>query len=171
MIDRPILHGALFVSLALNVFIGGAFVGAQLQKDRQPPAHAAAGAAAPGQRNPLAAAIRALPEEHRQAWRDQNPDFAQAYGPKTREARRLARQAMQGLGAETLDTQATLSELEQARSLEKEVRVAMDRRIVTFAATLPREQRAALGEALAKPRLGGSRAGQAGGGRDALPNR
>lgn len=168
MIERPILHGALFVSLALNVFIGGAFVGAHLQKTKDPPP---AAAPAPGQRNPLVAAIRALPPEHRQAWRDGNPEFAQTYGPKTREARRLAREAMLGFGAETFDAQAATVDLARARDLEHQVRVAMDRRIVAFAATLPREERAQVGQALARPRLGGGRAGQAGGGGAALADR
>lgn len=165
---RPILLGALFASLALNVFIGGAFVGAQLEKARAPRAERAMAAAV--QRNPLVAAVRVLPPEHRQAWRDQNPAFAAAYGPKTREARRLAREAMEGMGAEPFDPQASIAELERARALEHEARVAMDRRIVTFAATLPREERAAFGQALARPRLGrGGRPGDGGG--QALPDR
>ena len=40
--SRPLLLGALFASLALNVFIGGAFVGAHLAKDKAPPSPVAA---------------------------------------------------------------------------------------------------------------------------------
>ncbi|WP_296600107.1 periplasmic heavy metal sensor [Phenylobacterium sp.] len=165
---RPILLGALFASLALNVFIGGAFVGAQLEKAKAPPGERMMAAAA--QRNPLVAAVRALPPEHRQAWRDQNPAFAATYGPKTREARRLAREAMLGLGAEPFDPQTSMADLERARALEHEVRVAMDRRVVTFAGTLPHDERAAFGQALARPRLGrGGGPGDPGG--QALPDR
>jgi len=169
MIDRPILHGALFVSLALNVFIGGAFVGAHLEKVRAPPAAPGEGVAQAVQRNPLITAVRALPPELQQAWRDGNPAFATTYAPKAREARRLARETMQGFGAEPFDPQAATASLERARALEHEARVAMDRRIVAFAATLPQAERARFGEALARPRLGRGGAGEAG--RPALPDR
>jgi len=152
MIDRPILHGALFVSLALNVFVGGAFVGAQLTKAKAPPPVAAA--REPGQRNPVMAAVRALPPEHQAAWRDQGPEYARTYGPKAREARKLARETMQSFAAEPFDAEAALANLARARDLEHESRLAMDRRLVTFAATLPQAERAAFGEALATPRLG-----------------
>lgn len=164
MIERPLLHGALFVSLALNVFVGGAFVGSYLTQAKAPPP-----AAAPptGQRNPVIAAIRTLPPEHQAAWREQGPEYARTYGPKAREARKLVRETMQGFAAEPFDAEAALASLARARDLEHESRVAMDRRLVAFAATLPQAERAAFGEALAKPRLG--RGGD--GGRAALPNR
>lgn len=150
MIERPILHGALFASLALNVFVGGAYVGSYLIKAKEPPP----AVAAPTQRNPVIAAVRALPPEHQAAWRDQGPEYARTYAPKAREARRLARETMLGFGAEPFDAEAALVNLARARDLEHESRVAMDRRLVTFAATLPQGERAAFGEALAKPRLG-----------------
>lgn len=147
--SRPLLLGALFVSLALNVFIGGAFVGAYLAKSREPPAPAVgAGFRA---RNPLAQAVRALPPESQAAWREGGLTFAQTYGPKAREARQLARETMRGFGDEPFDKDAALAALAKARAVEHQNRVAMDRRIVEFAATLPRDQRAAFGEALAKP--------------------
>jgi len=152
MTERPILLGALFVSLALNVFVGGAFVGAHLTKAQTPPP--AAAAPAPGQRNPVIAAVRALPPEHQAAWRDLGPEYARTYAPKAREARRLARATMRGFAAEPFDAEAALANLARARALEHESRVAMDRRLVTFAATLPQPERAAFGEALARPRLG-----------------
>jgi uncharacterized membrane protein len=146
--SRPLLLGALFVSLALNVFIGGAFVGAHLTRAKEPPPVAGEGLRP---RNPLAQAIRALPPEARVAWREGGREFAQTHGPKGQEARRLARETMRGFGAEPFDQQAALAALAQARAIEHENRVAMDRRIVTFAATLPADQRAAFGEALARP--------------------
>lgn len=145
--SRPLLLGALFVSLALNVFVGGAFVGAYLAKAKEPPP-AAAGLRA---RSPLIQAVRALPPESQAAWREGGRDFARTHAPKTREARRLARETLRHFGDEPFDKDATLAALQKARAAEHENRLAMDRRIVEFAATLPQEQRAAFGEALAKP--------------------
>ena len=149
--SRPLLLGALFVSLALNVFIGGAFVGAHLAKSKEPPAPAA-DAGFRG-RNPLVQAVRALPPESQAAWREGGLSFAQTYGPKAREARKLARETMRGFGDEPFDKDAALAALAKARAAEHENRMAMDRRIVEFAATLPRDQREAFGEALARPPL------------------
>lgn len=148
--SRPLLLGALFASLALNVFIGGAFVGAHLTKQNAP---ASPAAAAPGERprNPLMMALRTLPPEARAAWRESARDFAMTQGPRTRQARGLAREAMRGFGNEPFDQAATLAALEAARKAEYENRLAMDRRIVAFVATLPQDQRAAFGEALAQP--------------------
>lgn len=165
--DRRILVGALFASVALNVFIGGAFVGAQLQKAKSPPAARMEPAAV--QRNPVMAAIRALPPERQAAWREGGPEHARAYGPKAREARRLARETMRSFGEEPFDRDAAIERLARARGLEHEVRVAMDRRLVDFAATLPPGERRQLGEALARPRL--SRGGSGQDLRGALPDR
>lgn len=165
--DRRILLGALFASVALNVFIGGAFVGAQLQKARTPPAAAMEPAAV--QRNPVMAAIRSLPPERLAAWREGGPEHARTYGPKSREARRLARETMHSFGDEPFDRDAAIERLARARGLEHEVRVAMDRRLVDFAATLPPGERRQFGEALARPRLGRGGAGQDD--RGALPDR
>lgn len=143
-----LLFGALFVSLAVNVFVGGAFVGAYLTKAKAPPP-----ADAPGMRtrNPLMNAIRALPPEARAAWRESGRDFAMTQGPRAQEARRLARDTMRGFGEPAFDKAAAIAALERARKVEFENRVAMDRRIVEFVATLPPDQRAAFGEALARP--------------------
>jgi uncharacterized membrane protein len=145
--SRPLLLGALFASLALNVFIGGAFVGSHLAKSKAP-APAADGWRV---RNPVQAAVRSLPPEAQARWRESGRDFAHTHGPKAREARQLARQTMQGFGAEPFDPGATLAALRQARAMEYENRLAMDQRLVTFAAGLPADQREAFGEALARP--------------------
>lgn len=147
--SRPLLLGALFVSLALNVFIGGAFVGAHLVKSKETPA--SAGGVGFRGRNPLGQAVRTLPPESQAAWREGGLAFAQTYGPKAREARQLARETLRGFGDEPFDKDAALAALARARAAEHHNRMAMDRRIVEFAATLPRDQREAFGEALAKP--------------------
>jgi len=153
--SRPVLYGALFASLALNVFVGGAFVGAHLTKEKAPPP----AAAEPRPRNPIIAALRELPPEAQATWREQMPAHQRTYAPKMREARRLARETMRALGAEPFDAEAAVANLERARALEHEGRVAMDRRLVAFAATLPQAERARFGEALAQPRLGGGGTG------------
>jgi len=147
--SRPLLLGALFVSLALNVFIGGAFVGAHLTKAKAPPPAAAGEGWRP--RNPLAQAIRALPPESQAAWREGGLAFAQTQGPRAREARQLARETMKSFGEEPFDQGAALAALRQARTAEYENRMAMDRRIVEFVATLPPDQRRTFGEALSRP--------------------
>lgn len=139
-------------------------MGAHLGKPKDAPLLAAAPSPP---RNPLVAAIRTLPPEHQAVWRDQNPEYARTYGPKVREARALVRETMRSFGAEPFDADTALTNLARARDLEHESRVAMDRRLVAFAATLPRPERAALGDALARPRLG--RNGN--GGRPALADR
>lgn len=144
--SRPILLTVLFVSLALNVFVAGAFVGAKL--NRGPPD---GGGQELRPRNPVAAAVAVLPPDAQAAWREQMPEFARTYGPKVRQARRLMRQTMLGFGDEPFDADAALADLRKARDLEAESRTEMDRRIVTFAAGLPRPERRRFGEALARP--------------------
>jgi uncharacterized membrane protein len=146
---RWLLPAALFVSLALNVFVVGAFVGVHLA-GREPP-HQAQADQRP--RSPVAAAVRVLTPEQQAAWRAQMPEFAQTYGPKVREARQLSRQTMRSFGDEPFDAAAKLAALKRARAMEQESRAEMDRRLVAFAATLPPADRARFGEALARPAL------------------
>jgi uncharacterized membrane protein len=159
------LAGALFVSLALNVFIGGAFLGAHLVEKQRP----APPSAAFGPRNPVAAAVSTLSPETQALWRQQMPEYAQTYGPKMREARRLTRETMRGFGSEPFDDDGAIEALQRARALEFESRNAMDRKLVTFAATLPQAERARFGEALSRPPLRRGGAGE--GARPALEER
>jgi uncharacterized membrane protein len=146
---RWLLPTALFVSLALNVFVVGAFVGVHLagrEQHRGPPELRP--------RSPVAAAVRTLTPEQQAAWRAQMPEFTQTFGPKVREARRLSRETFRSFEDDPFDGAAKLAALKQARALEQESRAEMDRRLVAFAATLPPADRAKFGEALARPAAG-----------------
>jgi len=165
--SRRALLITLFVSLALNVFVVGAFAGAALlggrfqgypRQDLRP-------------RSPVAVAVRTLPPEAQATWRAQMPDYLATYGPKVREARKLYRDTVRGFGREPFDDAAAFADLKRARGLEYESRVEMDRRLVAFAATLPQAQRATFGEALAQPRVGLSGRRARDGGGAALPDR
>lgn len=166
MTPRWLLPGALFASLALNVFIVGAFVGMRLPHGAP---HGGGGQGGGGPRNPVAMAVRTLPPEQQADWRAQMPEFQQTFGPRVREARRLRRETMQSFGADPFNADAKLAALAQARSMEQEGRAEMDRRLVTFAASLPADQRARFGEALARPASG--RRGPGGGRGPALEDR
>lgn len=165
MNGRTLLIVALFASLALNVFVVGAFVGARLNAEAP-----RRDGGEPGRRNPVAHAVRTLPPEARAAWRERMQPFVKENGPRIREARRLARETMGGFGAEPFDAEATLAELRRARALEHESRVEMDEQLVAFAATLSPEERARFGEALARPPESG-RGGAGGRHRPGLPDR
>jgi uncharacterized membrane protein len=144
--------------------VGGAFVGAHLAggKPMPPPQELRP-------RNPVAAAVRVLNPDQQAAWRAQMPEFAQTFGPRVREARQLRVRTLRSLGDEPFDAKAKLADLQRARALETEGRTEMDRRLVTFAATLPPADRARFGEALARPALGRGRPRD--GRRPGLPDR
>ncbi|MBW8814125.1 MAG: periplasmic heavy metal sensor [Caulobacterales bacterium] len=146
---RWLLPAALFVSLALNVFVVGAVVGVRLAADRAE--HAALLQQQQRRPAPLQIAVRSLPPEAQAAWRAQMPAYTAVYAPKTREARQLLAQTVESFGHDPFDAQATLANLEKVRAAEGEARHEMDRRIVAFAATLPADQRARFGLALARP--------------------
>ena len=84
--NRSVLLAALFVSLIVNVFVAGAFVGSRSKPERsdrpstvQDPERR--------DRNPVTAAIRTLSPEAQTAWRAQTPAFLEANGPAMRETR------------------------------------------------------------------------------------
>ena len=143
---RWLLPAALFVSLALNVFVVGAFVGVHVAGGRGPSAPSD-----PRQRNPVAAAVRTLTPEQQAAWRAQAPGDGQAFGSRTRQARQTVRQTLLSFADDPFDADAKLAALKQARAVEAEGRAEMDRRLVTFVATLPPAARARFAAALARP--------------------
>lgn len=151
---------ALFASVALNVFVIGGLVGASMSGMRLRP-----GPQGPGPRPPVMQALRELPPERREAWRESNRAARGAFGPRMREARRLNRDAMRRFGEEPFPRDAILADLRKARAIELQGRMAMDQRLVDFAATLPPAERARFGEALARPPERSGRRGPGGGGR------
>lgn len=161
--SRKFLFAALFVSLALNLFIGGAFVGAKFAEHR--PRREAGEMRA---RNPVMLAIRDLSPASQESWR-RGADEREAIMPKMREARALARSTMRSFASPDFDKEAAYANFKRARGLEYEARLAMDRRLVDFAAGLSPEERATLGEALGRPMLGRGRAADRRGA--ALPDR
>lgn len=147
--QRRMFWIVLVASLALNVFVVGAFVGAQVAQT-PPPQSSDQGAARPARpRNPVLLAVRSLSPQSQAAWRRQSNDFAKDAGPGGRKARELARQTLGGFGAEPFDAEAALAGLARARALEHAHRTAMDRRLVAFAAGLPPDERARFAQALA----------------------
>jgi uncharacterized membrane protein len=141
----------LFVSLAMNLFLVGGLVGAVVTGMRFRPAFQPPGPP----RGPVMQAIHALPPERQAAWRAANPDYVRSFGPRVFEARRMSREAFLRFGEEPFPHDAILAQLKQARALEVDGRTAMDQRLVDFAATLPQAERAAFGQALARPPIRG----------------
>lgn len=142
---------ALSVSLAVNVFIVGAFVGSRLSDGARGMPVSAKGPE-PRSRNPVGAAIRELSPEAQAAWRAGSLEFSTRAAPKMREARTLSQAAFRSLGDAEFSPEATRANLERARTLEFEGRVEMDRRLVAFVETLSPADRSRLADALARPR-------------------
>ena len=149
--NRSVLLAALFVSLILNVFVAGAFVGSRLKPERTDRPSLSQGPER-RDRNPVTAAIRTLSPEAQAAWRVQTPAFLEANGPGLRETRRVSQAAIQGLAADPFNAAVATADFERARDLEHQTRLAMDRRLLAFAATLSPADRASLARALARPR-------------------
>jgi uncharacterized membrane protein len=129
----------LFVSIVLNVFLAAAFVGAL-------------GLAGYVARHPAAPAMRqaagSLDGPHRAAFIAMLREQGQAVRPLNRQAHALRLgvwRAMQGPG---FDPAAAKTGLAQARAQSTAARAGVENAFVDFAATLPVDQRAALGRAL-----------------------
>jgi uncharacterized membrane protein len=122
----------------VNLFVLGGLAGAALIGfgPHRPPG--------PGGPPRLSAMGAELSTEHRQAWEARLRESAQSVGPKLRQARELRRQAWQAMAANPPDPQVALAALDQSRALEMQARGEMDRTVVTFAGTLPADERAKL---------------------------
>ena len=137
------------VSLALNLFLiglvvgGGAIVLAQLkeQRARQAPA--------------LMAVARELPPETREQVGTALRAAGREAGPDLREARRLRREAVSILQADTLDPAAARAALERSRAAEFRGRAKLDTAIVATFEDLDPETRKALAPAIMRRVMGG----------------
>jgi uncharacterized membrane protein len=135
---------ALIVSLAVNLFVLGGLAGMAVIGGfhRHPPSPPPGG---PGRLNGIGAS---LAPEHRQAWQATMRSAVETALPQMRQARTLRHAAWSAIAAEPANPQAAISQLDQSRALEGQARAVMDRAVVGFAVTLPREDRAKLAEAL-----------------------
>lgn len=146
MSQRSLIIG-LLISLAMNFFLLGAgatvlVIGARLAKLR------AVAAAPQGPLQPIRRAALALPPGPR-------GDFAQAVKAvntaerqNTLAARQMRQEAWTALGADKVDAAAIKAKLDQARQIESGVRGKVEGAVVDFAATLPQNQRALVGQEL-----------------------
>jgi len=134
---------ALFLSLAVNLFVIGTGVGVFVIGHRL---HGEG--AQPRRPQPLWAAADSLPVEQRDAYRRLLQSQAMGVGQQIRDARRARRDAFEALGEDPFDANATRKRLADARTLEVQARGEVESRIVDFAATLPPEERAELARGL-----------------------
>lgn len=170
--SRRALLISLFVSLAVNIFVVGAFIGAAVIGPHDHGRGRQAGGRG-GMGGPMGPAAAVLAPEHRESWRAAVREQALAAAPKLRQSREVRRDAWLGLAKEPMDAQAVLAELGRSRTLEAQARADIDRRVVEFAGALPAEERARLAQALVQPRRGPGSGGRrpAGEGQPGLPDR
>ncbi|MFZ5670986.1 MAG: periplasmic heavy metal sensor [Pseudomonadota bacterium] len=144
----PGLLVGLVVSVALNLFLVGLGVGAWALGPRlmQPPPPVAQGRGRPPL--PLWAIGRSLSPEHRPAFNAVLRKALRATAGDIREARALKRRAFDAMAGDTVDAAAVTADLDRARALEFRGRERVEHDVVAFAATLPREERANLAEAM-----------------------
>jgi uncharacterized membrane protein len=146
---------ALFVSLAVNLFVLGALAGVYLFGPRlhhRPPDFRGGGPA-------MMAAAATLPDDQRAAYHEALRAEAMRVGPQLHEARQIRRGAWAKLAADPVDAGAITTDLDRSRALETQARAEIDRAILGFAVKLPAAERARLGQALAEPPRHGGRHG------------
>lgn len=135
----------LIVSLTLNVFIFGAVAGGAFMWTRadDPPALA--------QRQSgggLRQAGGLLPDEQRRAFRQALRGVRQQSAALIEQGREGRQEAARLLSEPTVDQAAVNAALSRARAADIALRARLEDRIVTFAATLPAEQRRTFVDAL-----------------------
>ena len=131
----------MVASLSLNLFLVAAFVamivwGAH-RTNRQ------------GSPTPLRLAAHSLDVGHRQVFLAMLRANGRAVGPANREARALRIQAFSSLQNPNFDPTSAKAMLARARDLNQAATARVQDSVVDFAASLPLDQRASLGRALA----------------------
>jgi uncharacterized membrane protein len=132
----------LFVSLALNLFLVGAFVGAIALGLRMARENGAPGA--------LAVATRDLPQPDRRNFRQMLAGERAAAASDVQRSRDLRAAAWGALAEAKPDTAAIKSQLAQSRQIDLAVRTRVEERIVDYAAGLSGADRATFAAGMRK---------------------
>jgi uncharacterized membrane protein len=145
---------ALAVSLALNLFIGGAVAGAAFQRHRVMDMR---NGPAPG--NPLMRAGDGLPPDEREAYRMRMRQSAMANQALLAADRAARDRAVIAFSAPNFDPQAATTALAASRDAEVAARTQLETTVVDFAKTLDPDDRRALAQGLKQGPGRGGRAG------------
>lgn len=147
MTGRGLLIG-LLASLALNLFLVGLGVGAWALGPRlmQPSPVVMQGPGRPPL--PFWATARSLSPQYRPAFNAVLRKALLARVGDIREARAIKQRAFDAMASGDFDAAKVTADLDRARTLELGARARLERDMVAFAATLPREERANLAEAM-----------------------
>jgi uncharacterized membrane protein len=134
----------LGLSLVLNVFVIGAFVGVFFGPT--------IGLPAPGgpRSNPMMAAADRLDPTDRDVFRALMQDEVQRQGPTALDARVARRQAAELLRQPTFDRAAAGAALDRARGDDMQVRQAVENALLDFAGRLDQQGRTILSEGLGR---------------------
>jgi uncharacterized membrane protein len=139
MSDRPVKI-ALAVSLAVNVFVIGAVVGAIYMHMH------AGGPSRMG--NPLLRASEALRPDDRTAFRQMLRAQIPLVRPIQTDAREARREAMTALEAASFDRAAVGALIARARADDEKTREVLEDAVLDFVAKLPADERAAMVDAM-----------------------
>lgn len=147
MNGRGLLFG-LLASLAFNLFLVGLGVGAWALGPRlmQPSPVVVQGQGRPAL--PLWAIGRALSPQYRPAFNRVLRQAMLGSVADIREARAIKRKAFDAVAGDSFDPVKVNADLARARQLEFGARDRLERDVITFAATLPQDERANLSEAM-----------------------
>ncbi|HLI64858.1 MAG TPA: periplasmic heavy metal sensor [Caulobacteraceae bacterium] len=132
---------ALIISLVVNVFVVGGFVGVFLGRNFAP--------AGPRPGALMAAANRLDPTD-REVFRALMQDEVQRQGPTQLDARQARREAAALMRAPTFDRAAAGQALDRARADDMAVRKALENTLLDFAAKLDVGERTTLAEGLGR---------------------
>lgn len=144
MKGRGLLAG-LLASVALNLFLVGAGVGALIYSRVAPKAVATSGSPS---RAPLRTMTDALAPEHRAPYRAGVRRSLDASMGDVQEARRLRSEAYDLMSAPTFDPAAVVDRLDRARTLEMGARRRVEADMIAYSATLQPAERARLAETM-----------------------
>ncbi|HEX8568615.1 MAG TPA: periplasmic heavy metal sensor [Caulobacteraceae bacterium] len=141
------LQTAFFVSLALNLFLVGLIVGGlliSLRGDSARPRPRGAGH--------YWAAAQQFDAADREAFEALLRRESQENAPRVTEMRRSRREAQRAMNADAFDPAAVRAALARAHQAELAVRADVDAAVLQFAERLDQDERAALGEAMRRPK-------------------